>query len=951
MLEKYYLVSLLEILASILVLFIIFFPSAWMPVFNFVFSVRNFISLDNYFLLASYLGISIVCASVIFFFIRVYQKSQNQYNLPISQLFKKTLYSTFFMMLFLLGFSVLAYPQAYSPLTNALSNVIYQFYGSNTGDQQSLLSIATNAFNQTKNNLVKEISQTNNNLTASVTQVKENLTASIEGNQVDIEKKFSADGGTIDGSIKVKGETQTEDIIPQSDTTYDLGSTSKGWDNAYIHRLFGASPITVGSGNSSHSLSDNDDFIVSGNLEVNGTTYLDGEVNLGGVLAVSGALTASSTSSTHTIGNLSVLSGAITGITSINTTISSAELGYVDGVTSAIQTQLDSKLATAGGTMTGNLDISRINARNSDGLKLYDDGGNGIFVENGGNVGIGNTNPSVALDVSGSFSVSGTATIATISVTQGGNIVSADGADGTSAYDENGDLVLSAPGTANSINITTGDGGVGVAPDGNQSYGNNSGDGGDFTVTLGNGGASPGCDIMYFEYYCGQAGRAGNITMNPGSGGKVLLSSVNGKVGIGSTNAEYMLDVRTDVASNYAGYFFNDGNNANRNGLLIQAGLDDHTAAGPSTLVGFRDGDGGVVGSITFASSATAYNTTSDKNLKDFVGETNLTIADLMKIEINDFTWKADPNKKIAHGVFAQDLYSVYPDAVTVPLEESGVWMVDYSKLNPLIIKSIQDQQAQISGITNNQETITKDVATLNLKTDKNITTVAGLQASIDEQFLLISGSINEQAEKNNDQDDEISDLKSRIADFEAYKTTIANNGADIIELKTLTEQLREQINTINGIVGGTLIASMDAKYETLLEIINTDEAGNVNIFKNLTVIGGSLAADGVTTGQITIKNADKKTIGEAMICEAGKKWDDDAEECETDLDGDGKSAEVETNAITENSKVFVTPIGDEPVNWIVKVSEDKTKFSIILDNLMKAGKYVKFNWWIVESR
>lgn len=41
-------------------------------------------------------------------------------------------------------------------------------------------------------------------------------------------------------------------------------------------------------------------------------------------------------------------SGAFTGITSLNSSVSDTELGYVDGVTSAIQTQIDSK--PTGGT-------------------------------------------------------------------------------------------------------------------------------------------------------------------------------------------------------------------------------------------------------------------------------------------------------------------------------------------------------------------------------------------------------------------------------------------------------------------------------------------------------------------------------------------------------------------------------------------------------------------------
>ncbi|MGC5745611.1 hypothetical protein J4Q03_13975 [Chryseobacterium sp. NFX27] len=44
-------------------------------------------------------------------------------------------------------------------------------------------------------------------------------------------------------------------------------------------------------------------------------------------------------------------------------------------------------------------------------------------------------------------------------------------------------------------------------------------------------------------------------------------------------------------------------------------------------------------------------------------------------------------------GVLAQELYKVYPMAVTPggENEKSQPWQVDYSKLVPILIKSIQD--------------------------------------------------------------------------------------------------------------------------------------------------------------------------------------------------------------------------------------------------------------------
>ena len=47
------------------------------------------------------------------------------------------------------------------------------------------------------------------------------------------------------------------------------------------------------------------------------------------------------------------------------------------------------------------LSIDQINARDGDGLKLYDDASNGIFVEDGGQVGIGTVSPTVKLEVEG----------------------------------------------------------------------------------------------------------------------------------------------------------------------------------------------------------------------------------------------------------------------------------------------------------------------------------------------------------------------------------------------------------------------------------------------------------------------------------------------------------------------------------------------------------------------
>ena len=66
-----------------------------------------------------------------------------------------------------------------------------------------------------------------------------------------------------------------------------------------------------------------------------------------------------------------------------------------DGLTAAVREQSWSQ---TDGLYIG---TDEIRARDGDGLTLHDDGGNGIFIEDGGNVGINNASPGALLDVDG----------------------------------------------------------------------------------------------------------------------------------------------------------------------------------------------------------------------------------------------------------------------------------------------------------------------------------------------------------------------------------------------------------------------------------------------------------------------------------------------------------------------------------------------------------------------
>jgi hypothetical protein len=91
--------------------------------------------------------------------------------------------------------------------------------------------------------------------------------------------------------------------------------------------------------------------------------------------------------------------------------------------------------------------------------------------------------------------------------------------------------------------------------------------------------------------------------------------------------------------------------------------------------------------------TAVSFNTTSDyrlkEDLKDFAG-----LDIVSKIPVYDYKWKADKSR--SYGVMAHELQDVLPDAVTGEKDAEEMQGVDYSKIVPLLVKSIQELKAKV---------------------------------------------------------------------------------------------------------------------------------------------------------------------------------------------------------------------------------------------------------------
>jgi hypothetical protein len=131
--------------------------------------------------------------------------------------------------------------------------------------------------------------------------------------------------------VATGGITSGSDIISDTDSTDSLGSTGVRWLKGWFDTLT-AGTLTVGSGSvtdSSGAISFGDENLTTTGIVTAAGTSVFTNLDISGDVDVDGTL------------ETDVLSIASTTITA-----TAAELNYTDGVTSAIQTQLDTKATT-----------------------------------------------------------------------------------------------------------------------------------------------------------------------------------------------------------------------------------------------------------------------------------------------------------------------------------------------------------------------------------------------------------------------------------------------------------------------------------------------------------------------------------------------------------------------------------------------------------------------------
>jgi hypothetical protein len=312
-----------------------------------------------------------------------------------------------------------------------------------------------------------------------------------------------------------------------------------------------------------------------------------------------------------------------------------------------------------------------------------------------GNVGIGTASPSYSLDVNGSTNVSSTNFYrynGDTGIVGSGSAITG-GASTQLGIRAASDILFATNGANERMRITSaGNVGIGTStPTSISGYilQTINGTAGSFTEYQENGTNTfrVGSDIGAGGFLFTQGalgirfGTNGSERMRITSGGDVLINkqSLSGS----SVGVEFERNSTTRMTV--------DGGTV----LLVNRLSSD------GTIVDIRR-SGTQVGSISVTTSATAYNTSSDYRLKEDLQEIK-GIEKVSALKVYDFKWKDSENRM--DGVLAHELAEVLPYAVhgeKDAIDEEGndiMQGVDYSKIVPILIKAIQEQQEIINEI------------------------------------------------------------------------------------------------------------------------------------------------------------------------------------------------------------------------------------------------------------
>ena len=225
-------------------------------------------------------------------------------------------------------------------------------------------------------------------------------------------------------------------------------------------------------------------------------------------------------------------------------------------------------------------------------------------------------------------------------------------------------------------------------------------------------------------------------------GAEKLRILPNGRVGINKTAPTAFLDVYGNSAGTglyvnsfysggYAAEFTNTNGTSDAHGIKITAG---EASSGGAHLIDFASFNGssiGYIGQVSGTPGTIAIVYTSDRRLKENIVPTVSGLDVITRIDVRDYNYSSDPHKTKQQGFIAQDLYKVYPQAVSVGGEDpnKNPWGVDYAKLTPLLVKAAQELQEENARLKAAMDAKESEMASLKADSQQQKSEIAELRA------------------------------------------------------------------------------------------------------------------------------------------------------------------------------------------------------------------------------
>ena len=350
-------------------------------------------------------------------------------------------------------------------------------------------------------------------------------------------------------------------------------------------------------------------------------------------------------------------------------------------------------------------------------------------------------------------------------------------------------------------------------------------------------------------------------------GTSVLTMQNNGNVGIGTTGptSQYLqVGPGSLVTSNEnIGIPFAPLSN---NGIMIQA-----TTANTGNAVIFENSSGSSVGSINMTTSATAYNTSSDRRLKENIATTTAGLSTLLQIPVDDFDFISDPTHAQTQGFIAQDLEKLYPYAVTTngdngttPLGASSTpWSVDYGRITPLIVQAVQDianitstfQQNLIAWLGNASNGIT-DFFAANGHFSNEL--CVGSTCVTPAQFEAMVAAANQSPSGDSSSSGQSSDASTTpdtppVIQINGDNPAHINVGDSYADLGATITGPQADLNLgyktfLNGQLVSNIVIDTSAEATDTIDYVATDSSGNAATSTRIVIINSPVQVDTAST-------------------------------------------------------------------------------------------------------